>query len=284
MSLQPPSVYIHPNPILCQQAAGPFALIIHLLPFICPSSTNHGSAHYTPLCPIDTLASQLYMSATLPVIASSATADILLGDTTSAALLSHIIHPEWPLDAKGTTDTYQRPCVVQAHQPRTHSCPIPKCTSCILAKTHWFLYNTTYTKGTELGKLTREDLQPGNRMSLDQYVVKHKSCTLCTTSNISTMYNGGTIFTDHASKMIFAFNQIFLYSGETLQGKHVGNKEACAIGHHVKSFHENNHVFTSEAFKADLTAHDQTICFSGVGTIHQNSIAEHNMKTTFYLA
>eukprot|EP00957_Ditylum_brightwellii_P052894 4010416-Ditylum_brightwellii.AAC.1 len=62
------------------------------------------------------------------------------------------------------------------------------------------------------------------------------------------------------------------------------DKEAFAIGHPVKSFHADNNVFMSTEFKTDLTAHDQTICFSGVGAAHQNGIAEHNMKTTLYLA
>eukprot|EP00957_Ditylum_brightwellii_P012641 955553-Ditylum_brightwellii.AAC.1 len=121
-------------------------------------------------------------------------------------------------------------------------------------------------------------------MSLDQYVVKHKGHTLCTASDISAMYNSSTMFTDHMSKMIFAFNKISLRSGETLQGKCVVDKEACAIGHPVKSFHANNGVFVSAEFKTDLTAYDQTICFSGVGAAHQNGIAECNMKTIFYLA
>eukprot|EP00957_Ditylum_brightwellii_P024534 1852146-Ditylum_brightwellii.AAC.1 len=73
-------------------------------------------------------------------------------------------------------------------------------------------------------------------MPLDQYVVKHKGHTLCKASDSSVMYNGGTLFTDHALKMVFAFNQISLCSGETLQGKHIVDEEASAIGHSVKIF------------------------------------------------
>eukprot|EP00957_Ditylum_brightwellii_P177559 13524607-Ditylum_brightwellii.AAC.1 len=53
-------------------------------------SPASGSAHYTPLCPMDTLASLLYTSATPPMTASPVIAGILPGDTTSAALLSAI--------------------------------------------------------------------------------------------------------------------------------------------------------------------------------------------------
>eukprot|EP00957_Ditylum_brightwellii_P125134 9539161-Ditylum_brightwellii.AAC.1 len=148
---------------------------------------------------------------------------------------------------------------------------------------HQVLCSTIHTKGAELGKLTKEDLHPGYWMSLDQYVVKHKGCTHSTASDTSTMYNGSTMFKDHASKMIFAFNQISLRSGETLQGKCVVDKEACAIGYPVRSFHANNGAFTSAEFKTDLTAYDQTIRFSGIGC-PSNGIAECNMKTTFYLA
>eukprot|EP00957_Ditylum_brightwellii_P065802 4991420-Ditylum_brightwellii.AAC.1 len=59
-------------------------------------SPASGSAHYTPLCPMDTLTSQLYASATMPKD-SPAPVDILPGDTTSAALLS-AIHDEQNLN------------------------------------------------------------------------------------------------------------------------------------------------------------------------------------------
>eukprot|EP00957_Ditylum_brightwellii_P044929 3407291-Ditylum_brightwellii.AAC.1 len=98
------------------------------------------------------------------------------------------------------------------------------------------------------------------------------------------MYNGGTMFTDYASMIIFAFNQISLQSGKTLQGKHIVDKEDSAIGHPIKSFYAGNSVYTSAAFKEDLGTHNQIICFSGVGAAYENRIAEHNLKTTFYLA
>eukprot|EP00957_Ditylum_brightwellii_P116963 8921557-Ditylum_brightwellii.AAC.1 len=122
--------------------------------------------------------------------------------------LQHIIHPEQPIDVHDTTYTHQHLCIVHALKyliilaslPWNHSCLIFKCTSCILAKIHKVSHSTTHTKGAELGKLTQEDLHPGDRMSLDQYVVKHKGLTLCTASDSSAMYNGDTMFTDHALK------------------------------------------------------------------------------------
>eukprot|EP00957_Ditylum_brightwellii_P055312 4192542-Ditylum_brightwellii.AAC.1 len=101
-------------------------------------SLASGSVHHTTLCPMDTLASQLYTPASHEMD-SPPTADLLPGDTTSAALLSaihnecnlnltanqlellawhwkfhhlsmndlqHIIHHEQPLDAQDTMDTY----------------------------------------------------------------------------------------------------------------------------------------------------------------------------------
>eukprot|EP00957_Ditylum_brightwellii_P184148 14026472-Ditylum_brightwellii.AAC.1 len=59
--------------------------------------------------------------------------------------------------------------------------------------------STTRTQGVPLGKLTRNDMLPGQRVSMDQYIVKEKCHPLHTASNTNEMFNGGTIFVDHAS-------------------------------------------------------------------------------------
>eukprot|EP00957_Ditylum_brightwellii_P088545 6744154-Ditylum_brightwellii.AAC.2 len=59
-------------------------------------SPASGSAHYTPLNPMDTLASQLYTSTPMPKD-SPAPVDLLSGETTTATLLS-VIHDEHNLN------------------------------------------------------------------------------------------------------------------------------------------------------------------------------------------
>ena len=95
--------------------------------------------------------------------------------------------------------------------------------------------STTRTHGSPGGILKRDDLEPGDRMSLDQYVLKVKGRPLESACNEDLKYNGGTIFVDHASSRIFLHHQISLRAGETLIGKRLVEREAAAIGRKIKS-------------------------------------------------
>eukprot|EP00957_Ditylum_brightwellii_P170989 13016514-Ditylum_brightwellii.AAC.1 len=134
--------------------------------------------------------------------------------------------------------------------------------------------STTRTQGVPLGKITQNDMPPGQYVSMDQYIFKEKGQPLHTASNTNEMFNGGTIFVNHASRCFFNNNQISLRSGETLQGKRLLQRAATDIDHHVQHLHADNGVFASKDFRADITRKNQTIRFSGVGAAHQNAIAE----------
>ena len=49
----------------------------------------------------------------------------------------------------------------------------------------------------------------------------------------------------------------------------------------IKSYHADNHPFTSKEFLADIECQEQTISLSGVGAHHQNAIAERAIQTVF---
>ena len=132
--------------------------------------------------------------------------------------------------------------------------------------------------------LKGNNLQPGDRVSMDQYVVAKKGRTLTNTSVESQKYNGGTIFTDHASNKIFNYHQVSLPTGETLIGKRILERDAHNNGISIKGFLADNGVFNSREFTEDLAQKHQTIRFSGVGAHHQNGIAERTIKTISYLA
>eukprot|EP00957_Ditylum_brightwellii_P150018 11424980-Ditylum_brightwellii.AAC.1 len=59
--------------------------------------------------------------------------------------------------------------------------------------------STTCTQGVPLDKLTQNDMLSGQQVSMDQYIVKEKGQTLHTASNTNEIFNGGTIFVNHAS-------------------------------------------------------------------------------------
>ena len=102
---------------------------------------------------------------------------------------------------------------------------------------------TSFRNFSNEHSLKKNELQPGTKLSMDQYVVSTKGRTISNSSNDRNKYNGGTIFVDHASGKIFNYHQISLRAGETIQSKR--QLELCARRHGItiKKFHGDNGVF-----------------------------------------
>ncbi len=47
----------------------------------------------------------------------------------------------------------------------------------------------------------------------------------------------------------------------------------------IKAYHSDNGIFASPEFKNHCAQHNQKYSFGGVGTKHQNGVAERNIKT-----
>ena len=126
--------------------------------------------------------------------------------------------------------------------------------------------------------IKRDDLEPGDRVSVDQYKSSSAGRLPNTygreTSNLR--YKGGSIFVDHATGYIYIHNQVSLNTGSTLAGKHAFEEFADEYNVKLKRFHADNHPFNSREFHRDLELQDQTITFSAVGAHHQNGVAERN--------
>ena len=199
--------------------------------------------------------------------------------------LQRFMHPLKKLDNQDTEIELGKPCLVTTRNARTHSCTPPQCAACILAKMERCPTSTSRSPGSnDAHSLRANDLNPGDRVSMDQYVVSHKGRTLTNSSRDNEKYNGGTLFVDHASGYLFNHLQISLRSGETLVGKRLLEREATEHGTVIRSFQADNGVFTSAEFKEDLDRKQQPLHLSGVGAHHQNGVAERSIKTVSYLA
>jgi hypothetical protein len=158
----------------------------------------------------------------------------------------------------------------------------PYCAACMFSK---------FKRKTSAGKIggtpppemriRAGDLQPGDCVSVDQYVssVPGRLPNTMGKEPSKLKYHGGTIFVDHASSFIFLVNQSSLRVGETLQSKIAFERFAQTCGHRIKSFRADNMPFASKEFKADLITKGQEITFSGVGAHHQNGVAERAIQT-----
>ena len=104
--------------------------------------------------------------------------------------------------------------ILDMHHDKTSSCVLPKCTTCMLGK------QTDHTPGTNSGALVKgketmhrhEHLQPSDCISLDQYEssIPGRSPHTYGKEKKDDQYNGGTLFVDQASSMVFIQHQVSL--------------------------------------------------------------------------
>jgi hypothetical protein len=167
-------------------------------------------------------------------------------------------------------------------------CDAPKCPACQLAKQHRRTPRsaTTHAKPEREMAIRRNDLEPGECVSIDQYkcTTPGRLPTSYGKEQDSRRYTGGTIFVDHATSFVFINNQISAAAGETIQGKHKFEKFLDSFGVKVKSFRADNHPFNAQLFQDDLEIQQQDITFSGVGAHFQNGVAERAQQTITYWA
>ena len=173
--------------------------------------------------------------------------------------------------------------ILKTKTPSVSSCPAPKCTACQMAK------QTRRNPGVSVGmpipekemSLRRGKLQPGDMVSIDQYVSALPGRLPHTKGkeHKRQKYNGGTLFVDHATSHIYLRHQVSLKIGETLQTKRAFERFAAECGVTVKSYRADNAPFAAKEFTADLDAKGQTIDYSGTGAHHQNGVAERAIQT-----
>jgi hypothetical protein len=164
----------------------------------------------------------------------------------------------------------------------TKSCARPLSAACQMGKRgKTSAGNKSGQHSQRSGTLKRDHLQPGDRVSMDQYVSGVPGRQLETHGHEppAKRLNGGTIFVDHASGFVWLHHQISLRVGETLQAKRSFEREAQSYGMRIKGYHADNMLFSFPEFKVDVHNKGQTIDYSGVGAHHQNAIAKCAIKT-----
>ena len=169
------------------------------------------------------------------------------------------------------------------------TCDIPVCQSCELSRAKQRKAPVVKAKVNESseGAISRDQYQPGDFVSIDQYVVKTpgRLPTGFGQESEQNMYHGGTIFRDAASKYIHVSNQVSLGAGETVLSKRNFEDwlwEEARL--RIKHYHSDNGVFTAELFTDACKEDGQTQSFSGVGAQHQNAEAERAIQTVVYMA
>eukprot|EP00957_Ditylum_brightwellii_P113825 8678064-Ditylum_brightwellii.AAC.1 len=156
------------------------------------------------------------------------------------------------------------------------------CASCQYGKGAQTGTRATYSKETAPGALRAEDLTPGKMVSEDQYISKIKGCLPHTKGKESALsrYSGGTIFYDHASKLIHISNQVTLIASDTVCGKLKCERVAAGHGFTIEQYHGDNGIFKSQLWSDSCEEAGQLpTSMGGVGAHHQNAVAEQSIGT-----
>ena len=138
--------------------------------------------------------------------------------------------------------------------------------------------------GEEMPSLKQDHLSPGDCVSADHYLSLISGHLYTSFGCKQQGYSCGTLFVDHASGKIFNFPQLSTTAAKTICSKQVLECLAFDEGIYIVRFHSDDGVFASAAFRADCESKSQQLSFSGIGTHHQNGVAERNIKTILHWA
>ena len=194
-----------------------------------------------------------------------------------------LARPRQPKGAEETGELVRQ--MVVPSESGTSSCQSFCCTACLYAKQK----RKTPDSSTEIknkdfeGALTSDDLNPGDKVSCDQYMSPSKGRLLHTKGQESSskQYVGGTIFIDHATNFLFTNHQVNLTAASTVESKHKCESMFDEFGVQIKQYAADNHPFRSKAWVSDCALQRQLPTkHSGVGAHHQ-ILAERQIQTTF---
>jgi hypothetical protein len=133
----------------------------------------------------------------------------------------------------------------------------PKCAGCQFAKAHRKAWQTKGDKGGSIRK--ENESSPGDAVSTDQLHSAQEGLVPQVTGKLtSDRITGATIFVDHATNFIYVHLMKHLSSAETIKAKCAVDKRFAEHGHSIKR----------------LASCNQTISLCGIGSHHQNTIAE----------
>ncbi|MGL6008734.1 MAG: hypothetical protein ACRC1D_04685 [Culicoidibacterales bacterium] len=153
----------------------------------------------------------------------------------------------------------------------------PLCVACIFGQAHKRPWRSKSKQVHPIRKST--DDAPGKRVSMDQMVSAQPGLIPQMSGHLTHLrIMGATIFVDHFSDHVYVYLMKDLTLDETLLAKHAYENFLASLGVESKAYHADNGRFADKGFRDDCILNNQTITFCGVGSHHQNGIAERKIK------
>jgi hypothetical protein len=153
----------------------------------------------------------------------------------------------------------------------------PLCVACLFGQAHKRPWRSKSKQKHPIRKPS--DDAPGKRASMDQLVSAQPGLIPQMSGRLTNMrIMGATVFVDHYSDHIYVYLMKDLTLSETLMAKHAYERFLASLGVDSKAYHADNGRFADKGFRDDCAASNQAITFCGVGSHHQNGIAERKIK------
>ena len=153
----------------------------------------------------------------------------------------------------------------------------PLCPACVIGKQHRRPWRARGKRTKHVRK--PHENYPGANTSVDQMASSHPGLIPQVTGNLmNAKYQGAQIHVDHATDFLYA-HLMLDFSGEaTVEAKRAYEKKAATNAVRVQAYHGDNGRFADSEFYADVKDCGQDITFCGVGSHHQNGIAEKKIR------
>jgi hypothetical protein len=136
----------------------------------------------------------------------------------------------------------------------------PKCAACQFGKQSHTPAPGKHVSFDESGALSKDQVNPGQRIFVDQYESRSPGRTLLSKGCSSLLkYIGGTLFYDAASGYVSVQRQHSFTAAETIQSKMRFKQEAMQAGVTINAYHIDNGVFKAQEFLNELATKSQGI-------------------------
>jgi hypothetical protein len=160
------------------------------------------------------------------------------------------------------------PPIIKAKFPSARNCAIPFCQSCLLARARKRTPGVKHAHADpeKEGALSRDRIEVGDFVSTDQFICRTPGRLPEGYGRESKdrRFQGGTIYNDAASGLIWVENQVSLGANETVMGKARFEQWLWDMAYaEVKHYHGDNGIFSSEEYRAECLGKGQSQSFWG---------------------
>jgi len=154
----------------------------------------------------------------------------------------------------------------------------PICVACLKGKQHKTPWKGRGKNHSSIRK--PHDNFPGAQTSTDQMISPYGGMIPQMKGRLTkAKFYGATVFVDHWTDFTYVHLMRDTTAEATLEAKNAYEALLLSNGHKVLAYHADNGRYAEKAFRLDTKDKAQRMSYCGVGSHHQNGIAERRIKS-----